>query len=90
MPIALAMMISLPVAYYFSHQWLKGFVYRIGLNVGLFAFSIAVILIVAVLSIARQTLRRPSQIPQPASNSSKSGSGIRHRGKNNAGAARIF
>ncbi|MBW2644792.1 MAG: ABC transporter permease [Deltaproteobacteria bacterium] len=57
MPIALAVMISLPVAYYLSHEWLEGFVYRIGLNVGLFAFSIAVILIVAVLSIGRQTIR---------------------------------
>jgi len=56
MPITLAVMISLPVAYYFSHEWLKGFVYRIGLDVGLFAFSIAVILIVAILSIIRQTI----------------------------------
>jgi putative ABC transport system permease protein len=56
-PIGFAMMISLPVAYYFSHQWLLGFVYRIGLNVGLFTFSIAIILTVAVLSIARQTIK---------------------------------
>jgi putative ABC transport system permease protein len=57
MPIALAVMISLPVSYYFAHEWLEGFVYRIGLNAGLFAFSIAVILIVAILSIARQTIQ---------------------------------
>jgi len=57
MPIAIAMMISLPVAYYFSHEWLEGFVYRIGLNAGLFAFSISIILAVAVLSIARQTIK---------------------------------
>ncbi len=56
-PIALAVMISLPAAYYLSHEWLQGFVYRIGLNIGLFAFSIAVILMVAVLSIGRQTIR---------------------------------
>jgi putative ABC transport system permease protein len=55
--IGFAMTISLPVAYYFAHEWLEGFVYRIGLNAGLFAFSIAVILIVAVLSIARQTIQ---------------------------------
>jgi len=57
MPIATAVLISLPVAYYLSHEWLKGFVYRIGLNIGLFAFSIAVILMVAVLSISRQTIQ---------------------------------
>jgi len=56
-PIGIAIMISLPVAYYFSHQWLLGFVYRTSLNVGLFAFSIAIILTVAVLSIARQTIK---------------------------------
>jgi putative ABC transport system permease protein len=55
--IVLAVLISLPVAYYFAHEWLGGFVYRIGLNAGLFAFSVAVILLVAVLSIARQTFQ---------------------------------
>jgi putative ABC transport system permease protein len=56
-PIAFAVMISLPVAYYFAHEWLWRFVYRIDLNAGLFAFSIALILIVAALSIARQTIQ---------------------------------
>ena len=56
-PIGIAMMISLPAAYYFSYQWLQGFVYRIGLTVGLFAFPIAIILTVAVLSITRQTIK---------------------------------
>ena len=51
------MTISLPIAYYFSHEWLEGFVYRIGLDAGLFVFSIAIILIVAILSIARQTIQ---------------------------------
>jgi len=63
-PLGIAMMISLPAAYYFSNEWLKGFVYRIGLNVGLFAFSIAIILTVAVLSIARQTIK--AAIANPA------------------------
>ncbi len=55
-PIGLAMTISLPIAYYFSQEWLEGFVYRIGLDAGVFVFSIAIILIIAVLSIARQTI----------------------------------
>jgi putative ABC transport system permease protein len=57
LPIGLAMTISLPIAYYFSQEWLEGFVYRIGLDAGLFAFSIAIILIVTALSIARQTIQ---------------------------------
>lgn len=64
-PIVLAVLISLPVAYYFAHEWLGGFVYRIGLNAGLFAFSVAVILLVAVLSIARQTIQ--AALTNPAS-----------------------
>jgi putative ABC transport system permease protein len=56
MLIAAASLISLPVAYYLTHDWLKGFVYRIGLNAGLFALSISIVMIVSVLSIARQTI----------------------------------
>lgn len=61
--IAVAVLVSLPMAYYFSHEWLKGFVYRIGLNAGLFAVSIFVLMIVAVLSIARQTLQAATANP---------------------------
>jgi len=57
MPVAAALLISLPAAYYFAHEWLKGFVYRVNLNAGLFAFSISIILMVAFLSIARQTIK---------------------------------
>jgi putative ABC transport system permease protein len=57
LPIGLAITISLPIAYYFAQEWLEGFVYRIDLDAGLFVLSIAIILIVALLSIARQTIQ---------------------------------
>jgi len=55
--IALALLLSLPVAYSFAHAWLKGFVYRIDLGAGLFAFSAFLILIVALVSVAGQTVK---------------------------------
>jgi putative ABC transport system permease protein len=55
--IGVAVLVSLPAAYYVTHEWLKGFVYRIGLSPGLFAVSILVLIIVAGLSIARQTIQ---------------------------------
>jgi len=57
MLIAVAVLMALPLAYYFTREWLEGFVYRIGLNAGLFAGSISLILVVAVLSVARLTVK---------------------------------
>ncbi|MDH4271608.1 MAG: ABC transporter permease [Candidatus Aminicenantes bacterium] len=55
--IGLALLISLPIAYYFTQEWLKGFVYRIDLKAGLFVFSAFLILIVALVSVAGQTVK---------------------------------
>lgn len=57
MPITIAILVSLPVAYYIAHEWLKDFAYRIHLSAWLIAFSISIILIVAFLSMARQTIK---------------------------------
>lgn len=57
LPITIAMVFSLPVAYYLANEWLKDFVYRINLSFWLIALSVSVILIVAFLSMARQTIR---------------------------------
>ncbi len=56
-PIAISILISLPVAYYLAHGWLKDFAYRINLSFWLIAFSLFIILIVAFLSIAQQTIK---------------------------------
>ncbi len=55
--IAVALLMSLPVAYYFTREWLKGFVYRIDLSAGLFVFSVFLIMAVAFLSVAGQTVK---------------------------------
>jgi putative ABC transport system permease protein len=57
MPITIAIVFSLPVAYYLAHEWLKDFVYRINLSFWLIAFSISIIIIVALLSIVKQTIK---------------------------------
>jgi len=64
LPIAIAIIVSLPVAYYIAYEWLKDFTYRINLSVGLIAFSISIILIVTFLSIVRQTIK--AAITNPA------------------------
>jgi len=56
-PITIAIVVSLPVAYYLAHEWLKDFVYRINLSFWLIAFSISIIIIVALLSIVKQTIK---------------------------------
>lgn len=63
MPAAISILISLPIACYLANEWLKDFAYRINLSVGLIAFSISIILIVASLSIAHQTIRAATRNP---------------------------
>ncbi len=57
MPITIAMVFSLPVAYYFAHEWLSDFAYRINLSFWLIVFSVSVILTVAFVSMAWQTIK---------------------------------
>jgi len=57
MPITIAIVVSLPVAYYVAHEWLKDFTYRINISAWLISFSISIILIVAFLSMVRQTIK---------------------------------
>lgn len=61
--IAAAVLTALPLAYSLSREWLEGFVYRISLNAGLFAGAISLILIVAVLSVARLTFKAAAANP---------------------------
>jgi putative ABC transport system permease protein len=61
--IAVAMLMALPLAYYVTHAWLKGFVYRIGLTAGLFAGPILLVLLTAVLGVTRLTLRAATANP---------------------------
>ena len=61
--IAVAGLMALPLAYSFSRRWLDGFAYCVSLDAGLFAGAISLILIVAVLSVARLTLKAAAADP---------------------------
>jgi len=56
-PMSISILVSLPLAYFIAHEWLKDFAYRINLSAGLISFSVSIILIVAFLSIAQQTMK---------------------------------
>lgn len=55
--ILIAFVISIPVAYYFTNEWLKEFVYHIELSVWLFGIAGTVIIIITFSSIALQTIK---------------------------------
>jgi putative ABC transport system permease protein len=56
-PISISILVSLPLAYYIAHEWLKDFAYRINLTFWLIAFSIFIIMIITFLSIVQQTIK---------------------------------
>jgi putative ABC transport system permease protein len=61
--VLLANVIAWPVAYYAMSRWLRGFAYRIGLGPGVFVLAALGALLVAVLTVATQTLRAASANP---------------------------
>lgn len=56
-PVSVSVMVSLPVAYYLADEWLKDFAYRINLSFWIIAFSVSIILTVAFISMAQQTIK---------------------------------
>ena len=58
-----ANVIAWPAAYYFTHKWLQGFAYRISIGWGVFVFSAAIALIIAVLSVSVQTIKAATMNP---------------------------
>ncbi len=61
--IAIAGLLSLPVSYAFGRRWLKGFIYRTGLDGSVFAMAVAVVLAIALLCVGRITIRAASENP---------------------------
>ena len=61
--VLLANVIAWPVAYFAMSRWLRGFAYRIGLGPGVFVLAALGALLVAVLTVATQTLRAASANP---------------------------
>ncbi len=61
--IAVAGLMALPVAYYFSHRWLGSFAYRIRLDAGVFLLATSIVMLIALLSVARVTMRAARENP---------------------------
>lgn len=57
MLIGLAFLIAAPIAWYFMHQWLADYVYRIHIGWWIFVVSGAVAVLIAVLSVSFQAVR---------------------------------
>ena len=55
--IAIAFLIAIPFAYYFMHQWLQNFAYRINITPGIFLSTILVSIIIAWLTVGYQSIK---------------------------------
>lgn len=52
-----ALIIAMPAAYYLANGWLQDFAYRISISVWMFVLTISIIMAIAFLSIAQQTIK---------------------------------
>jgi putative ABC transport system permease protein len=55
--IGLAFLVAAPIAWYFMHQWLANYVYRIDISWWIFVVSGAAAILIAVLSVSFQAIR---------------------------------
>jgi putative ABC transport system permease protein len=55
--IGLAFLIAAPIAWYFMHEWLANYQYRIDISWWIFVVSGAVAIVIAVLSVSFQAIR---------------------------------
>ncbi|HWK99259.1 MAG TPA: FtsX-like permease family protein, partial [Parapedobacter sp.] len=55
--VALAFCVAAPLAYYFMHDWLANFTYRIDLGIGLFLTVVLAALVIAMLTIGIKAFR---------------------------------
>ncbi len=56
-PVLLASFIAVPIAWYAMQQWLQGFAYRIDIEWWMFAGSVFVVLLIALLTVSTQSIR---------------------------------
>jgi putative ABC transport system permease protein len=61
--IGAASLASLPVAYSFCRKWLQGFFYRTNLNAAVFVLATVIVLLIALLCVARLTVRAAKENP---------------------------
>jgi putative ABC transport system permease protein len=55
--IAIAFLIAAPLAWYFMHQWLQNFAYRININAGIFLLAILISVIIAWITVGYQSIK---------------------------------
>ena len=55
--VAIAIVFALPVSYYFMHDWLQSFAYKINLSVWIFVGAAVLSLVIAWLTVSSQALR---------------------------------
>jgi putative ABC transport system permease protein len=55
--ISIAFVIAIPVGYYFIHQWLENFAYRIGIGWWMFALAGALVITIALVTISFQAIK---------------------------------
>ena len=56
-PVAIAFLLSVPIAYWLANQWLQEFAYRAEIGVGLFLLSGALSFVIAGLTVGHQAMR---------------------------------
>ena len=61
--IGIAFLIASPVAWYYMHQWLQQYAYRIGIGMGFFVATIAGSLVIAWLTVSYTTVRAATTNP---------------------------
>jgi len=61
--IAIAFLLSTPIAWYFVHQWLLQYVYRISISGWVFVFGGALALLVALATVSFQAFRAAAVNP---------------------------
>jgi putative ABC transport system permease protein len=55
--IALAFLVTIPVAYYFMHNWLENFAYHIQINKGIFLIAVGISFGIAAITISFQAIK---------------------------------
>jgi len=55
--IGIAFLIATPLAYFFMHQWLQNYAYRIDIGVGIFLLTILISEIIAWLTVGYQAMK---------------------------------
>jgi putative ABC transport system permease protein len=61
--VAIAILISVPLAWYAMNEWLKGFAYRIEVSLDIFLVAGALAIVVALLTVSYESLRAASNNP---------------------------